>query len=404
MIDEYNSTKAKSLDTYFGYAPNKIIRGKGIKLYDEKDNEFIDYGMALGSVFLGYAYDEVDKFVITQIRKGVNFSRPSFLEEKLSKILQKDIGLDKIIRFAKSSSILLNIIPRVCRYLSGKELIAYPKDCFLGNCDWYFAQTFNSGGILSDIKNKTINFEKGNCDSLLNLFSKYGERLSCIIMEPYREEVYNPEFYQILTQKCIENSVFLVFDETITGFRYDYPLAQKKVNCEPDFTIIGKAISNGYALSAVIASKNIFNKIDKAYKDNKLFDFSITHAGEIVGISAAIKTIGIIKEKQVINYVNNLGKYFILRLNEIIKKYNLNTKFIIRGHPTYFQLTSPKGYLDNTKKIDILRFYYENNILFRGFFSICYQHNKPDVDKFLDLFDHYCLAYQKKFILVQKLN
>ncbi len=203
MIDEYNSTKSKSLDAYCNYAPKKIVRGKGIKLYDENNNEFIDYGMALGSVFLGYSYDEVDQFVIKQIKKGVSFSRPSILEEELSKILQKDIGLDKIIRFAKSSSILLNVIPRACRYLNNKELIAYPKNCFLGNCDWYFAQSFNSGGILSDIKNKTINFEKGNCESLSNLFLKYGKELSCIIMEPYREDVYDSQFYELLTRKCI---------------------------------------------------------------------------------------------------------------------------------------------------------------------------------------------------------
>ncbi len=189
--------------------------------------------------------------------------------------------------------------------------------------------------------------------------------------------------------------MFLVFDETITGFRYNFHLAQKKINCEPDFTIIGKAISNWYALSAVIASKNIFAKIDKAYKGGKLFDFSITHAGEIVGIAAAIKVLEIMKQNQVINYTNNLGKYFILKLNELIKKYSLDREFIIRGHPTYFQLTSPNGRLDNIKKINVLRFFYKNNILFRGTFSICYKHSQQDIDRFLSLFDQFCFTYTK---------
>ena len=79
LLDYYNSTHAKDISTFYGYAPKNILKGKGALLYDQQDKEYLDCTMALGSVSLGYAYDQVDDFVIKQISSGVNFSRPSFL-------------------------------------------------------------------------------------------------------------------------------------------------------------------------------------------------------------------------------------------------------------------------------------------------------------------------------------
>jgi len=155
MQDQYNSTHAKSKYSYYGYAPNKIIKGKGCYLFDSNNNKYLDCGMALGSVSLGYAYDAVDKSVIEAIRQGINFSRPSYLEEQLTVLLREKLGFQFNVKFSKSSSMLLSVIPRVCRYLTGKTHIAYPfNGAYLGNTDWYFSKAKNSGGVLESIGGK----------------------------------------------------------------------------------------------------------------------------------------------------------------------------------------------------------------------------------------------------------
>ena len=142
MEDIYNSTQAKSLPSYHGYAPDKIIKGKGCYLFDSHNNKYLDCGMALGSVSLGYAYERVDDFVINKIKEGVNFSRPSYLEEQLTILLQESLNFQFNAKFSKSSSMLLNVVPRISRYLTQKTHIAYPfNGAYLGNTDWFFSKT-----------------------------------------------------------------------------------------------------------------------------------------------------------------------------------------------------------------------------------------------------------------------
>lgn len=390
MLDKYNSTNAKSLNSYMGFAPLKITKGKGAHLYDENDRKFLDTGMALGSVSLGYAYDSVDNFVISEIKKGVNFSRPSILEEKLTINLQKDFGESKLFRYAKSSSVLLGVLPRICRYFTDREYIAYPDNCFLGNTDWYLSKSFNNGGILDGIKNKTLKFKNGDCSNIYELFEKHGHELACIIMEPYRDVLYSNNFYVLLSNLCKKYGVYLIFDETVTGYRFNYPLAQNNISCEADFTVIGKAFANGYALAAVAAGESLMSKIDKASIDGSIFDFSTTHAGETVGLAAAIKTLEVYRTENVINHISMIGSDLRHKMNEIIKRYSLESVLIIKGHPTYFSLVSPSGWLEKELKKDITSFFYNNDILYRGVISPCFRHTIEDSIKIESVFSEYC--------------
>ncbi len=392
MKDIYNSTNSKSLNVFYGYAPKKIIKAKGVYLFDQNNRKLLDCGMALGSVSLGYAYDEVDNYVIRKIKEGVNFSRPSYLEQKLTKIINNDIktGTSTIIRYSKSSSFLLSVIPRITRHLTQKKLIAYPKGCFLGNTDWYLSHSANSGGIVLEVRNLTLTFELGNCDSLELLFKNHAHDLACIIMEPYRERLYDSEFYNLLSLLCLKNNVILVFDETITGYRFHYPLAQYKIGCKPDFTVIGKACANGYALSAILGKAKLMNKIEQDSIAGVVFDFSTTHAGETVGLAAAIQTLNIYNRDNVVSHLNQKGEYLLALIQQSINTFALNEIFSIRGQPSYFKLHSNMTNWQNFVLQDLVKFFFNNNVLFKGTFSISLSHQKSDLDKIGETFFRYC--------------
>ncbi len=396
MNDLYNSTNSKSLMTYFGCAPLRILKGKGAILIDENNKEILDCGMALGSVSLGYAFDEVDDFVINNIRKGVNFSRPSYLEEQLVDALKIDIKNNILAKFSKSSSMLSSVIPRVCRYLSNKSLIAYPANgSYLGNTDWYLSKNVKCGGILNEVKERTINFIDGDIDSLKELFDVHSHDLACIIMEPYREAIYFDAYYRELSQLCHKHHVFLIFDETVTGYRFNHPLAQYIINCKPDFTIIGKSFANGYALSALIAEKSLMKKIEDACLEGQLFDFSTTHAGESIGLAAAIKTLEIFRRDNVIEYLNRQGLNLISHLEEILKYRNLDKKIVIKGQPTYFYLASASGWMNKELRKEIVKHFYDNGILFRGTMSLCFSHLQTHVDRICEVFDNLCMSLER---------
>jgi glutamate-1-semialdehyde aminotransferase len=382
MLEKYNTTNAKSLDSYSGNAPKQIIRGKGVYLYDCDDNKFLDFGMALGCVSIGYSREEIDDYVIEAIRNGINFSRPSFLEEELSNLILQDFtSKDYIIRYSKSSSMLLSVIPRICRHITKKSYIAYPKGTYLGNTDWYLSRCSNNSGIIDAVKEMTLVFNAGNIEELENLFKKYGERLACVIMEPFRNEIFPSSYYYSLKQLCEKYGVILVFDETVSGYRFYYPLAQYKIKCMADITVIGKAVSNGYSLSAAILKKELM-ELDTS----KIYTFSTTHAGETTGLSAAIATIKFYKNESLLSKINQKGEFLLKQIKEIIQQQKLDKYITVLGMPTYFKIQLNNFALKNM----FCSLFFENKMLCRGVVSVCYMHSYDNLENFIHVFRIFC--------------
>ncbi|MBA3284686.1 MAG: aminotransferase class III-fold pyridoxal phosphate-dependent enzyme, partial [Nitrosopumilus sp.] len=212
---------------------------------------------------------------------------------------------------------------------------------------------------------------------------------------PYREAIYFDAYYRELSQLCHKHHVFLIFDETVTGYRFNHPLAQYIINCKPDFTIIGKSFANGYALSALIAEKSLMKKIEDACLEGQLFDFSTTHAGESIGLAAAIKTLEIFRRDNVIEYLNRQGLNLISHLEEILKYRNLDKKIVIKGQPTYFYLASASGWMNKELRKEIVKHFYDNGILFRGTMSLCFSHLQTHVDRICEVFDNLCMSLER---------
>lgn len=126
MLEHYNSTFFKSLASYSYFAPKFITRGENGYLWDECGNAFLDLGMGLGSVSVGYSCPEIDNAVCHIIKYGINFSRPSIHEKELTELILEDFNLEEnaVIRYSKSISMLLSVVPRVCRYITQKPYIA----------------------------------------------------------------------------------------------------------------------------------------------------------------------------------------------------------------------------------------------------------------------------------------
>lgn len=383
MIEKYNTTNAKSLESYLQYAPEYITKGEGVYVYDTYGNKFLDFGMTLGCISIGYCCKEIDDFVIKSIKNGVNFSRPSTLEKETAIHILNDFdSKDYIIRYSKSSSMLLNIIPRLCRHITNNSYIAYPVGTYLGNTDWYLSHCLNNSGILNEIKETTLVFKPGEIADIENLFSSYGDNLACIIMEPFRNEIFSDSYYLKLRRLCDKYKTILVFDETISGYRFGYPLAQNKINCKADITVIGKAISNGYSFSAAIIQENLM-EIDSS----KIYTFSTTHAGEITGLAATIATLEFYRKHNVFDNINKKGCFLLNGLKDIVRQQRLEKIIFIAGMPTYFRIE-----FNNLEfKNKFCHVFLKNNILCRGIISICYMHSYEHIEYFINVFKKFCL-------------
>jgi glutamate-1-semialdehyde aminotransferase len=222
-------------------------------------------------------------------------------------------------------------------------------------------------------------------------------------MEPYRGSEFASEFYQALSSLCNKNGVMLVFDETITGYRFFDPLAQDKIKCKPDLTVIGKAWANGYPLAGVVGDIDIMQRIENESILNNIFDFSTTHAGETLGLAAAIKVLDIYKEKAVIEQLNQKGKYILDIVKKTIEINAMQDIFQVCGQPTYFKIScNLKNYAEIIMS-DLFKFFFENGILFKGIFSVCLSHNVRHLNMLAKSFEEYCKNFDLQKLIQNRL-
>ena len=142
-------TYSRGFDQYPANAPQILKRGKGAYVYDENDREFLDYGMALRAVNLGYANEEINKAAIEQIEFGNNLTKPSMIELEAAELLIDMIDSVDMVKFTKNGSTATTAAIKLSRAYTGRELVARcAEHPFFSYDDWFIGSTQLTKGIL----------------------------------------------------------------------------------------------------------------------------------------------------------------------------------------------------------------------------------------------------------------
>ncbi len=336
-------TYAKGDDQYPEFMPPYIVRGKGCKVWDVDGNEYIEYGMGLRSVTLGHAFDPVVKAAYDQMLQGTNFTRPSLIElEYAEEFLELFKGAD-MVKFGKNGSDATNGAVRLARAFTGRDMIAICADHpFFSVDDWFIGTTPMSAGIPQAVKDLTVKFDYNDIESVRLLFEKYSERIACVVLEPEKYETPQNDFLHNLKEICNQNGAVLVFDEMITGFRANIGGAQTKYNIEPDLSTFGKAMGNGFSVSALIGKKEIMKLGGPDHDQELVFLLSLTHGAETHSLAAARATLKFYKENGVIEVLARQGKRLREKLTQAASELHLNDYFQIIG-PDYSSVYTTLG-------------------------------------------------------------
>ena len=310
---------SKSLTQYpRGVSPFFIERGRGSKVWDVDGNEYIDFVNSLAAVTIGYCDKDVDKAVQEQMKNGVTFSLPHTLEMEVAEKLIEIIPCAEKVRFAKNGTDATSASIRIARAYTGKEHIAVCG--YHGWQDWYIGSTTRDLGVPKAVKELTHKFEYNNLESLEKIFQE--QELACVIMEPMNIEYPQDNFLKKVKELAHKNNALLIFDETVTGFRYSLGGAQELFDVTPDLATFGKGMANGYPLSAVVGSNKIMQKVEDIF-------FSGTFGGETLSLASANAVIDKYKDKKIIEYFYEVGSYLIKKLNQLIANESLEGYFAI---------------------------------------------------------------------------
>ena len=373
-----SQTFSKSLTQYpRGVSPFFIEKGKGAKVWDVDGNKYIDFVNSLAAVTLGYCDKNVDEAVQKQMQNGVTFSLPHCLEMEVAEKLIDIIPCAEKVRFAKNGTDATSASIRIARAHTGKEHIAVCG--YHGWQDWYIGSTTRDLGVPKAVKELTHKFEYNNIESLEKIFQE--QELACVIMEPMNVEYPQDNFLEKVKALAHKNNALLIFDETITGFRYSLGGAQALFDVIPDLATFGKGMANGFPLSAVVGSNEIMQKVEDIF-------FSGTFGGETLSLAAANKVIDKYKKDNVPKYLNDLGNYLLKKLNQLIINEGLDDIFRTSGHPawSFLQVKAQDKYTAFEIKTLFLQEMFKSGILILSSHNLNFSHSEEDIDKLISVY------------------
>jgi len=354
-----------------GVAPLFIDRAQGAKVIDIDGNHYVDYIMGLLPIVLGYCDEDVDQAAISQIMKGTIFSMPSSLEAELAEKLVEIIPSAEMVRFGKNGSDVTTASIRLARAYTDRDLVAVSG--YHGWHDWYIGSTSRNIGVPKKVQSLTHKFNFNDADSLHSLFKKFPNKFAAVILEPAGLVKTDISALKRIRELCTSNGVVLIFDEIISGFRINIGGAQKEYGVTPDLSCFGKAMANGYPLSAIVGSKKIMTFMEEIF-------FSSTFGGENVSLAASLATIKKIEDNKVILKTKNYGDILIKELNNICIKEGVDKYIKISNLNWWPKILISNPPIGEELFVSLLRQeFISAGLLIGSTFNLCFSHRNKGV-------------------------
>jgi glutamate-1-semialdehyde 2,1-aminomutase len=302
-------TYSRGFDQYPSNAPQILAKGKGAYIFDDKGTRFLDYGMALRSVNIGYSEDEIDEAAINQIRLGNNLTRPSMIELEAAELLVDLIDSVDMVKFTKNGSTAVSAAVKLARGFTGRELVLRcSEQPFLSFDDWFIGSTPLTRGIPIDTLEKTKLFRYNDITSLKTLIDQHPDEIACVVLEAETTEPPLGNFLLELQSLCTKHGIVFILDEMITGFRWHIKGAQHVYGLRPDLSTFGKAMANGFSVSCIAGRREIMELGSIEFEGReRLFLLSTTHGAEMSGLGAFIATIQMMQRENVVEHLSAYG-------------------------------------------------------------------------------------------------
>ena len=273
------STGSKRVEALYGSAdatgPTHFVQAIGCRVRDADGNEYIDCTMALGSVALGYAEPNVTRAAVDAIAAGNVSGLSSVLEVDVAERLCGVIPCADKVQFLKTGAEAIAAAVRLARTYTARELVIAVG--YFGWLDWCAEET---AGVPEGTRRAFRRVPFDDVGALQSAVDDAGDRLAAIVIEPVIERLPSTEWIAKARELTTAVGAVLIFDEIKTGFRLRTGGYQAYADVVPDLAAFGKAMANGYPLSAVVGHRDIMDAARKTW-------ISSTLASEASALAAA---------------------------------------------------------------------------------------------------------------------
>jgi len=322
-----SQTFSKSRTQYpVGISPLFATKAKGPYLWDLDGNKYIDLVSNLAANTLGYRNRKVDSAVRKQMSLGNGFSLPGTLEAVVAEKITSLVPSAEMVRFGKNGTDATSAAIRLARAYTRRDYVAVCG--YHGWQDWFIGSTSRNKGVPKKTSALTLTFKYNDIKSLEKIFSKHPKGIAAVILEPMTNEFPENKFLEKTKKLCRKYGAVLIFDETITGFRFSKGGAQEVFQVTPDLSTFGKGIANGYPLSVVCGSREIMREMENIF-------FSGTFGGELLSLAAANIVLGMHQKDEISPRLNKYGEELSQDLQKVIDQADMSGLLEIKGHPTW---------------------------------------------------------------------
>ena len=276
--------------------PAYYKKAKGYNVWDMDGTKYADFAtMGIGACSLGYSDDYVNKKVISAINDGSMTTLNCYEEVKLAERLIDLHPWSGMARFSRGGGEACSIAARIARAASGKDKILFCG--YHGWHDWYISANIqskenlnqqllsglDSKGVPSYLEGTAIPFLYNDILMFENLVSDHRGEIAAVFMEPVRGNPPVDGFLEKIREICSQQNIILIFDEVTSGFRKNPGGVHLTFGVNPDMAVFGKALGNGFPISAVIGKSDVMTAAQDTF-------ISSTFWTERVGYVAALAT------------------------------------------------------------------------------------------------------------------
>ena len=368
--------------------PAYFSKAKGCKVWDLEGNEYIDMSiMGIGTNILGYGHPEVDEAVHRTVDSGnmstLNCPEEVYLAERL---IELHPWAD-MARFARTGGEANAIAIRIARAASGKDNVAFCG--YHGWHDWYLSANLGDAknlaghllpglapnGVPKSLSGTVYPFSYNNFEQLQSLVRNHD--IGTIKMEVMRNQEPEDSFLHKVRKLATDNGIVLIFDECTSGFRQTFGGLHKQYGVEPDMAMFGKALGNGYAITATIGRRSVMEAAQSTF-------ISSTFWTERIGPTAALKTLEVMEKLQSWNMITETGKEIGRRWEQMALKHAIPLR--VFGLPSLikFAFESPQALAYKT--------YVTQEMLAKGYLAgnsiyVCTEHTSDVLNGYFEALD-----------------
>lgn len=315
--------------------PKFFSKAKNAYFWDIDGNKYLDLICGWGPMILGYNNSKIDKAARTQYDLGNTVSVASPVMVELAETLTDMVDMADWALFGKNGGDSTQLAIMVARAETGKSKILKIKDGYHGANGWM--QNKNNPGIINSDSEEVLSISWNDLDEFDEMISSFGSEIACFISSPYDHPTSKDSslpkegYWKHIEKKCSENNIVLIVDDVRTGFRIDLKGSHNAFGFSPDLVCLGKAMANGYPISALVGKKSLKDAANKVY-------FSGTQFFNSAPMAASKATLEELQNLNAIEVMNTNGLKLKDDLSSAAKSFGLKIK--VSGVPSmpYFKI------------------------------------------------------------------